>query len=57
MTVDRAKVRYGVNIFKKKVTAAKDKFKLAADIAQEVGIGPREFQNILQSLKTHNKTY
>ena len=57
MTVDRAKVRYGVNIFKKKVTAAKDKFKLAADIAQEVGIGPREFQNILQSLKILPESY
>ena len=57
MTVDRAKVRYGINIFKKKVTAAKDKFKLAADIAQEIGIGPREFQNILQSLKILPESY
>ena len=57
MTVDRAKVRYGINIFKKKMTAAKDKFKLAADIAQQVGIGPREFQNILQSLKILPESY
>ena len=57
MTVDRAKVRYGINIFKKKMTAAKDKFTLAADIAQEIGIGPREFQNILQSLKILPESY
>ena len=57
MTVDRSKVKYGINIFKKKMTAAKDKFKLAADIAQQVGIGPREFQNILQSLKILPESY
>ena len=57
MTIDRAKVRYGINIFKKKMTAAKDKFDLAADIAQEIGIGPREFQNILQSLKILPESY
>ena len=39
------------------MTAAKDKFKLAADIAQEIGIGPREFQNILQSLKILPESY
>ena len=57
MTVDRAKVRYGINMFKKRVSAAKDKFDLAADIAQQIGIGPREFQNILQSLKILPESY
>ena len=49
--------RYGINIFKKRVSAAKDKFDLAADIAQQIGIGPREFQNILQSLKILPESY
>ena len=57
MTVDRGKVRYGINIFKKRMSAAKDKFDLAADIAQQIGIGPREFQNILQSLKILPESY
>tara|TARA_B100001996_G_scaffold241182_1_gene186504 strand:- start:347 stop:1741 length:1395 start_codon:yes stop_codon:yes gene_type:complete len=50
-TVDRSKIKYGVNMFKKKMTAAKDRFKLAADISQLVGVGAREFQSALQRLK------
>ena len=50
-TVDRKQVNYGINTFKKKMAAAKDKFKLAADIAQSLGIGLREFQSALQAIK------
>ena len=50
-TVDRSKIKYGVNMFKKKMTVAKDKFSLAADIAQLIGVGMREFQSVLQSMK------
>ena len=50
-TVDRKQVNYGINTFKKKMSSAKDKFALAADIAQKLGIGMREFQSVLQSIK------
>jgi hypothetical protein len=50
-TVDRRAINYGINTFKKRVAAAKDKFKLAADIAQSLGIGLREFQSALQAIK------
>ena len=50
-TVDRKQINYGINTFKKKMAAAKDKFALAADIAQKLGIGLREFQSVLQSIK------
>ena len=33
------------------MAAAKDKFALAADIAQKLGIGLREFQSVLQAIK------
>ena len=50
-TVDRKAVNYGVNLFKKKMSAAKDRFRLAADVAQMVGVGAREFQSALQRMK------
>ena len=50
-TVDRKQVNYGINMFKKKMSAAKDRFKLAADIAQIVGVGAREFQSALQRMR------
>ena len=33
------------------MSAAKDRFKLAADVAQMVGVGAREFQSALQRMK------
>ena len=50
-TVDRKQINHGINTFKSKMSAVKDKFALAADIAQKLGIGLREFQTVLQSIK------
>jgi hypothetical protein len=50
-TVDRKQINHGINTFKSKMSAVKDKFALAADIAQKLGIGLREFQTALQSIK------
>ena len=50
-TVDRKQINHGINTFKSKMSAVKDKFDLAADIAQKLGIGLREFQTVLQSIK------
>ena len=56
-TVDRRAINYGINTFKKRMSVAKDKFKLAADIAQKLGIGLREFQSALQAIKLLPESY
>ena len=50
-TVDRKQINHGINTFKSKMSTAKNKFTLAADIAQKLGIGLREFQSALQAIK------
>jgi len=52
-TVDRKAVQTGISLFKQKMKSAsvfKDKAGLAADIAQKVGVGFREFQDVLTSM-------
>ena len=39
------------------MSVVKDKFKLAADIAQKLGIGLREFQSALQAIKLLPESY
>jgi len=56
-TVDRKAINYGINTFKKRMSVVKDKFKLAADIAQKLGIGLREFQSALQAIKLLPESY
>ena len=49
-TVDRKAVSIGMQMFKNKlksVNVFKDKYGLAADIARQVGVGYREFQDVL----------
>ena len=47
ITVDRKAVSIGMQIFKNKMKSVKDKYGLAADIARQVGVGYREFQDVL----------
>ena len=50
ITVDRKAVQTGIGLFKQKMKSAsvfKDKAGLAADIARQVGVGYREFQDVL----------
>ena len=52
-TVDRKAVQTGISLFKQKMKSAsvfKDKAGLAADIAQKVGVGFREFQDVLTAM-------
>ena len=52
-TVDRRAVQTGISLFKQKMKSAsvfKDRAGLAADIAQKVGVGFREFQDVLTAM-------
>ena len=52
-TVDRKAVQTGISLFKQSMKSAsvfKDKAGLAADIARKVGVGYREFQDVLTAM-------